>query len=125
MAAVAKHTHGWPRLSAFVDSDPNFMIYRRFGWLRTRTLMYHQDVLREMEKRLEDLDWADFSDCSTRRAMCWREGDDARNPALRKELFTAVSSELQLYGKLRLSVLACTTDRARWPSPEISRDVPA
>lgn len=95
---VGEHPPGWPRLSAAIDSDPNFMIYRRFGYLRTRLLTYHQDVLREMEERLDKLDIDDFKSDHAHRASSWRQGDDARQPALRKELFHSLNTELYLYG---------------------------
>lgn len=96
---VRNGPHGWPRLSAAIDSDPNFMIYRRFGYLRTRLLTYHQDVLRELEEALDKLDHEDYSKKATRRAMCYREGDDARQPSRRKELLQSVDKEMQHYGQ--------------------------
>lgn len=47
---------GYPRLAAFLDSDENFMLYRRFGFLQTRLLLNKQAELREYEKELDRLD---------------------------------------------------------------------
>ena len=43
----------------FLDSDENFMIYRRFGYLYARLLLYKQDELRAFEKRLDRIDRKD------------------------------------------------------------------
>lgn len=47
---------GYPRLAALADSDENFMIYRRFGYLQSRLLLEKQDELRSLEEELEILD---------------------------------------------------------------------
>ncbi len=96
---VRSTVHGYPRLSTTIDSDANFMIYRRFGHLRTRVLMYHQDVLRELEAKLDDLDCEDYKTEGVKRAMCWRRGDDEQDPSGRKELLQSVNEELKVYGE--------------------------
>ena len=47
---------GYPRLAAFLDSDENFMVYRRFGFIQSRLLLEKQDELRELEEKLDRLD---------------------------------------------------------------------
>ncbi|MCJ1228643.1 hypothetical protein MMC12_005304 [Toensbergia leucococca] len=47
---------GYPNLAAFVDSDENFMLYRRFGFLQARVLLEKQDELRLLEKELDRQD---------------------------------------------------------------------
>lgn len=44
---------GYPQLAAFLDSDENFMLYRRFGFLQARILLNRQDELRELEHNLD------------------------------------------------------------------------
>ncbi|KIX92742.1 uncharacterized protein Z520_11594 [Fonsecaea multimorphosa CBS 102226] len=88
---------GWPRIATFVDSDPNFMIFRRFGFLRTRLLLWHQDVLREMESRLDYQDMQDAASPGTRRYLSNRDGDDMRTPAVRKVLFQELDTQLKAY----------------------------
>lgn len=102
MFEVQRNARGWPRLSAAIDSDPNFMIYRRFGYLRTRLLTYHQDVLREIEDALDELDHHQDNNHPEWRATGYREGDDARQPSERKELFQTLNKELCLYGQYTL-----------------------
>jgi hypothetical protein len=50
---------GYPRLAAFLSSDENFMLYRRFDYLQARLLLYKQDELRELEGELDHLDAID------------------------------------------------------------------
>lgn len=50
---------GYPRLATFLDSDENFMLYRRFGYLQSRLLLEKQDDLRRLESQLEVMDYED------------------------------------------------------------------
>ncbi|KAK4935172.1 hypothetical protein LTR10_023735 [Elasticomyces elasticus] len=97
---VESNPEGWPRVAAVIDSEANFMIFRKFGYLRTRLIVWHQDRLRELENLLGDLDLEDFKDDSARRALCCRQGDDGRSPPKRKLLFQELSRELELYDDL-------------------------
>ncbi|KAF7951557.1 hypothetical protein EAE96_006862 [Botrytis aclada] len=47
---------GYPRLATVIDSDEQFMLYRRFGHLQARFLLHKQDELRAQEERLFKLD---------------------------------------------------------------------
>jgi hypothetical protein len=47
---------GYPRLASFLDTDDNFMLYRRFGYLHSSLLLQKQDELRELEEALDNLD---------------------------------------------------------------------
>ncbi|KAK4943912.1 hypothetical protein LTR10_016628 [Elasticomyces elasticus] len=51
---------GYPRVAAFLDSDENFMVYRRFGYLQSRLLLEKQDDLRRLECELELMDREEF-----------------------------------------------------------------
>ncbi|KAK5325785.1 hypothetical protein LTR93_004005 [Exophiala xenobiotica] len=98
---VKENPPGWPRSAAVIESDANFLIFRKFGFLRTRLVVWHQDRLRELEERLKDLDDMDFeTDENSQRALCDREGDDSREPASRRDLFERLSYELQKYDDL-------------------------
>ena len=50
---------GYPRLAAFLDSDDNFMIFRRFGYIQTRLLLEKQARLLHLEQKLDQLDTQD------------------------------------------------------------------
>ncbi|OAL17983.1 hypothetical protein AYO22_11139 [Fonsecaea multimorphosa] len=105
---------GWPRIATFVDSDPNFMIFRRFGFLRTRLLLWHQDVLREMESRLDYQDMQDAASPGTRRYLSNRDGDDMRTPAVRKVLFQELDTQLKAYDDL----LSRSAAMYQWQRPD-------
>ncbi|OMP87786.1 hypothetical protein BK809_0007876 [Diplodia seriata] len=40
-------------MAAYLDSDENFMMYRRFGWIQARLLLRKQKEISDMEKDLE------------------------------------------------------------------------
>lgn len=40
-------------MAAFLDSDENFMMYRRFGWIQSRLLLNKQNEISDLEKDLE------------------------------------------------------------------------
>ena len=75
------------------------MIYRRFGYLRTRLLLYHQDVLRERERSLDILDEETGRDPETERQLCSRLLDENQERPRRTELFRALDQELRTYGR--------------------------
>ncbi|KAF4630953.1 hypothetical protein G7Y89_g7180 [Cudoniella acicularis] len=88
---------GYPRLAAFLDSDENFMLYRRFGFLQARALLYKQDELRELE---EELDKLDQKDSKTRpKKLKMRQRDDAENEDRRK-LIQNITKTFQEYADL-------------------------
>jgi hypothetical protein len=39
-----------------MNSDKNFLIYRKYGFLHSRVLLYRQDELRELEQELLAMD---------------------------------------------------------------------
>lgn len=56
MTLVQDCREGYPLLAAYLDSDENFMLYRRFGYLQARLLLNKQDQLRALEEDLDKLD---------------------------------------------------------------------
>jgi hypothetical protein len=58
---VERCEDGYPYLATFLDSDENFMIYRRFGFIHARLLLQKQDELRIMEEELDRMDQRDLS----------------------------------------------------------------
>ncbi|EOA88824.1 uncharacterized protein SETTUDRAFT_106391, partial [Exserohilum turcica Et28A] len=53
---VEDRRNGYPRLAAFINSDLDFVVFRRFGHLHVRYLLYLQDEIAEMEQQLHTLD---------------------------------------------------------------------
>ena len=90
-------------LAAFMASDKSFVLFKRFGELHTRLLLYKQDELVEIEQRLKDLD----NEERTSYHLASRRDD--MNLA-RKELVTEIESKLSSYGKLLISPLKIGLD---------------
>lgn len=53
---VEDYREGYPRLSAFVNSDLDLMLFRGFGQLHARVLLQKQDEITEIEQQLNELD---------------------------------------------------------------------
>lgn len=54
------HPRGFPKLACFLDSDDAFMIYRRFGTVFSRLILYKQDEISKMEDSLHVMDKYDY-----------------------------------------------------------------
>jgi hypothetical protein len=67
---VELYPEGFPRIAAFIDSDPGNSLFRRFGILNARILLYRQVELTELEKKLNELDKKDNAKEDTE----WRIG---------------------------------------------------
>jgi hypothetical protein len=100
---VKTFPRGYPNLAAFVDSDERFMIFRRFGYLQSRLLLYKQDELRALEARLDSLDESDKLNNPDRLFMrCTDEpdvdDDERRNIVARKNLYRDIENAYRDYG---------------------------
>ncbi|KAI9834099.1 MAG: hypothetical protein M1819_003384 [Sarea resinae] len=101
---------GHPSLSAFLASDPDLQVYRRFDRLAARNLLYLQSEILELEAALDECDARDCDDVVRHRnldvmqaAQCWeafarkaRSGDSARD-AERMELVLRLRPLLKEY----------------------------
>lgn len=88
---------GYPRLAAFVNIDTNTHIYRRFGYLRNRALLYVQDELARLERKLADMDESDAEEEPYRlTSHSWDDEDDPR----RKVLMAEIKAKLKEYDDL-------------------------
>ncbi|KAF7880403.1 uncharacterized protein EAF02_007249 [Botrytis sinoallii] len=82
--SLSEHQKSYRSLSIFLDSDENFKIYRRFGYLHSRLLLRKQDEIRRLEMELDELDDLDEAeDAPDKRRARSRNADIA---AERKEL---------------------------------------
>jgi hypothetical protein len=73
------------------------MIYRKFGYLQSRLLLYKQDELRHLERELDRQDRVHERESPN--DLRSRERDDARNPNGRKVLFERIAKKLREYSK--------------------------
>jgi hypothetical protein len=55
-SSVEAFPRGYPQLAAFQASDPAFSMFRRFGMLQTRCLLYQQERLAALEAELNKID---------------------------------------------------------------------
>jgi hypothetical protein len=88
--AVCEQVHeslnGYLRLGAFVASDRNFLIVRRFNHLQARLLLQVQDELRKFEAQLNAMDKGALLAC---KSLQFREIDDdllGRRKSLLREI---------------------------------------
>lgn len=96
---VDDHPKGYPQLAAFVNSNQNLLITRKFGYLRSRVLLYRQDELSVLERQLIMLD----DDDSEKRqlALHSRKHDECtdKDPIYsRKVLIQKIDDKLKQYG---------------------------
>ncbi|MCJ1272029.1 hypothetical protein MMC22_011935 [Lobaria immixta] len=70
---------GYPRTACFLDSDPAFMVYRRFGTVSARLLLNKQDELRELEQLLNVMDNQSAKTSEGLSALSSRELDEHEN----------------------------------------------
>ena len=47
---------GYPSLAALVDASSSFRLFRRFGWIRARRLLYLQTELSHLEAKIREAD---------------------------------------------------------------------
>ena len=95
---VDQYIVGYGKLAAVENCDPDFLIYRKFGWLRNCALLYLQDELVELEEDLKALDKFDFEN-DDRKLVSRRRNDGAKGLG-RRELLANIREKLTEYGEL-------------------------
>lgn len=93
-------------MAAFINCDDNFLIARKYGFLRSRLLLYRQDELSVLEKGLLALD----DDDKRNRELALRsrghdEETDDDPEGSRKALMKKIGDKLKEYGMLPQSIL--------------------
>ena len=88
-------------MSVFMDSDEAFAMYRRFGSLHARVLLYKQDELRRLESDLRTMDVQDSkSQAGERKLISWHK--DCRSSAgdkkTRQSLMRTIEQKTTEYG---------------------------
>ncbi|KAF2653324.1 hypothetical protein K491DRAFT_603067, partial [Lophiostoma macrostomum CBS 122681] len=96
---VDDHPIGYPRLAAFLNSDENFLICRKYGWLHSRVLLYRQDELRELEQELLCMDKAAEQKGKDDTTLKCRERDEHFSPE-RKLLINDIDAKLKEYNDI-------------------------
>ena len=98
-----RYLEGFPSLSHFIGGDSQEAIYRRFGSLSARNLLYQQSELHRLEHELELYDEEDAQDLDNvsaqQRARQWEylAVDDSDSARLRRELQDKIKSRVKEY----------------------------
>ena len=69
MPTPPRHLSGYPSFAEFIAKDKDAAIYRCFGNLSARSLLYQQSELHELERKLEELDREDAKDIDNENAQ--------------------------------------------------------
>lgn len=86
-----------------MNSSDNFLMCRRFSFLQTRVLLFRQDELAEMEKRLLAMDDED-EDLDPLALQSRRlDGDRTEEPS-RASLIEKIDTKLKEYGRPLLNL---------------------
>ncbi|KAL2010507.1 hypothetical protein VTN00DRAFT_6314 [Thermoascus crustaceus] len=85
---------GYPNLAAFLDSDENFAVYRRFGYLQSRLLLEKQDELRILEEELDHMDQISRESQLVTRDLAEMDAEP------RRELFARIEKKFHEYANL-------------------------
>ncbi|KAJ5378675.1 hypothetical protein N7509_011794 [Penicillium cosmopolitanum] len=88
---IKGYPKGYPELAAFMESDPGFGILRRFNHLHLRNLLYMQEELTSMDRRLYEIDASETDELNN----MTRPGDENVD---RKVLMTEIRVKLREYG---------------------------
>ncbi|KAL8919093.1 MAG: hypothetical protein Q9208_006977 [Pyrenodesmia sp. 3 TL-2023] len=92
---------GYPTLAAIEDSDPSFLIYRKFGWLRNRLLLDLQDELVTLERELELIDASTTRRGDPDNVLASRRNDQ-RKKTKRRGLLKEIHQKLLEYDEVLL-----------------------
>jgi hypothetical protein len=85
-------------LATFLDSDEQFMMFRRFGFVQARLLLEKQEEIRKLEIKLDALDKAmEEDDPTTLMSLDMDEMDDL--VIKRDELMPRIAKAFNEYGE--------------------------
>ena len=91
---------GYPSFVQFIASDVDAAIYRRFGLLNARNLLYFQSELHELEEKLQYLDREDTKDLDDENAQkVAREWDYLNDPKNER-----AQKHMELQQKIRVTI---------------------
>jgi hypothetical protein len=97
--SVEKYPPGWPQLAAFLHSEDNFAIFRRFGMVHCRVLVQLQAEIQQLERKLSDLD---RSDAAANSPNSWRlqmvDFEDSSDSSQR-DLLKQLQEKILVYGE--------------------------
>ncbi|TID27266.1 hypothetical protein E6O75_ATG00033 [Venturia nashicola] len=97
--------NGYPRVSTFLASEPNFSLYRGFHTLHSRVLLELQDDIAALERELDEVDRVDDETEAGKKRLANRQfdlkrsrGEDGFRP--RREILAELRTKLLEYDEL-------------------------
>jgi hypothetical protein len=96
-AVVDDHPNGYPRFAAFMNSDENFLMCRKYGFLHNRVLLYRQDELRALEQEMLALD-KDTHKLDEKMLQCRTREERTSNE--RRDLINRIDDKLREYNDI-------------------------
>lgn len=94
---VGSYRVGYPHWAAYQNSDPSFRIYKRFGTLRNRIILYRQQEIAQLEEELNRLDEEDHqSNNGKTQSLLW---DKEEVDSKRMKLIDQIEEKLKNYGE--------------------------
>jgi hypothetical protein len=95
---VEDFPEGYPRLAAFLNSDIDTALFRGFGTLHARVLLYKQVELTDIESRLDRLDKEDRKNNNRWRTQWSLHHNNGIGNEARKNLMDEANRKLREYG---------------------------
>lgn len=105
---MERYPEGYPRVSAFIDSDYDTALFRRFSILHARSLLYKEVELTELEAQLDKLDKEDEAAEENK----WRLGhsislEGGQQNEKRRDLMKQIDEKLEVYGISLFITMEC------------------
>jgi hypothetical protein len=96
--SVEDYPNGWPQLAAFINSDDNLAVVRRFGLLQSRLLVMLQAEITNLESKLHKLDQEDNESQATHYRLQTTHHKEEWGRE-RKHLTEEIQTKLNIYWK--------------------------
>ncbi|CAI6238706.1 unnamed protein product [Periconia digitata] len=119
---------GYPRLAGEMQNIPELAIFRRFGALNARNLLYLQHDLKNLEDRLKLFEYFDSVSGSGERPMYSKDSQKLRESALNGdskqwELVLEIRKKLKEYNKtlIQQHILHNIKEPGKWDSADIMK----
>src|SRR4051794_23349873 len=93
---ASRQCAGYEAFSNWMRSDQDFAIYRRFGTLHTRAILYYQNEIHRLENELDELDKRSYD--SKRLSIV----PDLENSSKRSNIIAEIGAKIKNYHELLL-----------------------
>jgi hypothetical protein len=100
---VDRFPRGYPRLAAFIDSDKDTVLFRKFGVLSAQSLLYKEVEITELEAQLDELNKKDEGDPDNEWRLSYNLSlNDGENNEKRRDLIEKIDKKLEVYRKIQM-----------------------